>query len=101
MITAKGEILIINPQTNSSLFSAALCSLGALGVITRITLKVQNAFLLRAYQEGIKFDTLINNFEQLAASADHVRIHWFPLTEDCVIWRASKTVEVLIPHAFT
>ncbi|TPX48198.1 hypothetical protein SeLEV6574_g02178 [Synchytrium endobioticum] len=93
MITATGETVVANSHVDATFFSAAVCSLGALGVITRVTLKCSNAFKLKAYQEGVKFDYLMDRFEELAASAEHVRFHWFPLTDDIAIWRASKTTE--------
>ncbi|TPX35928.1 hypothetical protein SmJEL517_g01749 [Synchytrium microbalum] len=97
LINANGTIQTITKNDNPSLFSAAACSLGALGVITRVTLKCPNSFRLKAYQLPIKFNEMVESFDQLAASADHVRFHWFPLTEDCVMWKAGKTAEAIQP----
>ncbi|OZJ03764.1 hypothetical protein BZG36_03071 [Bifiguratus adelaidae] len=72
-------------------FHAAQCSLGALGVITRITLQCEPFFRLEAIQTPSKLDPILDRFDQIVHSAEHVRIWWFPHTQNCVVWKANRT----------
>ncbi|KAI7859531.1 D-arabinono-1,4-lactone oxidase-domain-containing protein [Circinella umbellata] len=91
LITANGELINCSSNENSDLFAAARCSLGALGIITRITLQVEPAFRLEAIQKPYKFDTVLSEWDHVIHSAEHVRVWWMPHTNDCVVWRANRT----------
>lgn len=47
LVTAGGDVLSIARNTDLRLFQAAVVNLGALGVVTRVTLEVQPAFTMR------------------------------------------------------
>lgn len=91
LITAQGEIVFCSPKHHPDLFAAARCSLGALGIVTRISLQVEPAFRLEAIQRPYKFPDVLNELDQVIHSAEHVRIWWMPHTDDCVVWRANRT----------
>lgn len=46
---------------NSDLFNATLCGLGSTGLITSVTLRVQDAFNLKQYSEELTFDSLFGS----------------------------------------
>ncbi|SJX60067.1 related to L-gulonolactone oxidase [Sporisorium reilianum f. sp. reilianum] len=50
--------LTCSRQHNSNLFNATLCGLGSTGLITSVTLRVQDAFNLKQYSEELTFDSL-------------------------------------------
>ncbi|KAI9272877.1 D-arabinono-1,4-lactone oxidase-domain-containing protein [Phascolomyces articulosus] len=91
LITANGELIQCSPHENPDLFSAARCSLGALGIITRVSLQVEPAFHLEAIQRPYKFDHVLSDWDDVVHSAEHVRVWWYPHTNDCVVWRANRT----------
>ncbi|KAI7881637.1 L-gulonolactone/D-arabinono-1,4-lactone oxidase [Lichtheimia hyalospora FSU 10163] len=91
LVTANGDIVRCSSTENSDLFVAAQCSLGALGVITRVSLQVEPAFHLEAIQKPYKFDNVLNDWDAVIHSAEHVRVWWMPHTNDCVVWRANRT----------
>ncbi|CAG8590135.1 22405_t:CDS:10 [Cetraspora pellucida] len=76
---------------NSDVFKAALCSLGALGIITQVTIQCENAFLLEANQTPAKLNYVLDNLDVIVHSAEHVKLWWFPHTDDCIIWKANRT----------
>ncbi|KAJ1663919.1 D-arabinono-1,4-lactone oxidase [Coemansia sp. RSA 1813] len=78
-------------ETNSDLFDAARCGLGALGIITQVTIQCEPAFLLHAVQEPTSMDRVLDDFLPIAASAEHVRVWWFPHTDHAVVWKANRT----------
>ncbi|KAG2183308.1 hypothetical protein INT43_006313 [Umbelopsis isabellina] len=91
LVNGKGERLFCSTTSNSDVFEAARCSLGALGVITRMSLKVEPEFRLEAKQVPAKFEDVLQNWDTVTNSAEHVRVWWFPHTQDCVVWRANRT----------
>ncbi|GAB5593902.1 D-arabinono-1 [Umbelopsis nana] len=93
LISGNGELLFCSPSSNQDVFEAARCSLGCLGVITRMSLKVEPAFLLEAKQVPAKLEDVLQNWEQVINSAEHVRVWWYPHTDDCVVWRANRTTK--------
>lgn len=96
LITATRGTLTCSEKTNPDIFKAALCHLGALGIIIRITLKCEPAFRLEALQAPAKLDEILNNLDHVVHSAEHVRFWWFPHTDDCVLWKANRTIKVFI-----
>ena len=47
LVTAGGDVLTLSRRNDGDAFSAAVVSLGALGVVTRVTLDVQPAYTMR------------------------------------------------------
>ncbi|KAL2913557.1 D-arabinono-1,4-lactone oxidase [Polyrhizophydium stewartii] len=91
LVTASGEVLALSRTSSPDVFLAALCSLGCLGVITQVTIQAVPAFQIRAEQAPISFADMIANFESLVRSADHVRFWWFPHTDNCIVWKGTRT----------
>ncbi|KAJ2796421.1 D-arabinono-1,4-lactone oxidase [Coemansia guatemalensis] len=91
LIDGTGKRVECDQQNNTDLFDAARCSLGALGIITQVTIKCEPAFKLHAVQKPITLDEVINDIDGFVRSAEHVRIWWFPYTEHAVAWRANRT----------
>ncbi|KAF4509922.1 hypothetical protein G6O67_001856 [Ophiocordyceps sinensis] len=85
-----------SPDVRPDLFRAALLSLGALGVITEVTLRAVPAFSL-AWRQTVDADAaLLDAWERgLWTQSEFVRAWWFPYTRRAVVWRADKTTE---PH---
>lgn len=91
---ADGTTKFCSPETNVDLFRAALLSLGALGIISEITVRAVPAFKLK-WRQRIDADQKV--FEawnkDLWKLGDFVRVWWFPYTRRAVVWRADKTEE--------
>jgi xylitol oxidase len=49
MVTGNGEIVKLSRDSDGDLFSGAVVGLGALGVITKLTLDIEPAFTVRQY----------------------------------------------------
>ncbi|KAJ2082442.1 D-arabinono-1,4-lactone oxidase [Coemansia sp. RSA 988] len=91
LIDGTGKRVECDQQNNMDLFNAARCSLGALGIITQVTIKCEPAFKLHAVQKPITLDEVISDIDGIARSAEHVRIWWFQYTEYASVWRANRT----------
>ncbi|KAJ2745242.1 D-arabinono-1,4-lactone oxidase [Coemansia sp. BCRC 34301] len=81
------------------LFSAARCSIGALGIITQVTVQCEPAFKLHAVQTPDKLDHVLDTLDKVVFSAEHVRFWWFPYTDNVAVWRANRTTLPKQPRA--
>ncbi|KAF9135573.1 hypothetical protein BGX30_011510 [Mortierella sp. GBA39] len=98
LITATGETISCSKTEKADIFNAAVCSLGALGIITQMTLQCERAFRLENKQEPAKLDDVLNNLDNIIHSAEHVRLWWYPHTDNVVVWRANRTTkEISLP----
>lgn len=80
LIDGTGEIVEIDEST-PDLLSAAALSLGALGVITTITLQCVPRFLLCAEESPAQLEDVLNNYLEISRAADHFEFYWFPHTK--------------------
>lgn len=91
---ASGETVSCSPEHNPDLFRAATLSLGALGIITQVTIRAVPAFNLRWRQT---VDTDYKVFEtwhdELWTQSEFVRVWWLPYSRRAVVWHADKTEE--------
>ncbi|KAJ2336970.1 D-arabinono-1,4-lactone oxidase, partial [Coemansia sp. RSA 2681] len=73
------------------LFNAARCSIGALGVITQVTIQCEPAYKLHAVQTPDTLDHVLDSLDEVVFSAEHVRFWWFPYSDNVAVWRANRT----------
>lgn len=78
-------------KKGDEVFQALVCSLGALGVITRLRLKVERKFQLKVSQYLVPLDFMLDNWEFLVKSGQHVRFWYFPYVGRVLVWSASRT----------
>ena len=77
---ASGEVLECSANQEPDVFRAAQVSLGALGVLSTVTLKCVPAYNLRSVQEPHRVDELLERFDELCANSDHFEFFWWPHT---------------------
>jgi FAD-linked oxidoreductase len=90
IVTASGEVLVCDPLQNAEIFHCGRVSLGALGVITEVTLRVVPAFNLRAVEQPMRISDVLNNFPQLIEDNDFFEFYWVPHTK----WALTKANNV-------
>jgi L-gulono-1,4-lactone dehydrogenase len=81
LITANGDVRHCSPDKDADVFKAAQIGLGALGVLSTVTLKCVPAYNLRSVQEPHLVDELLEQFDELCASSDHFEFFWWPHTD--------------------
>jgi len=94
LVTADGELIECSSERNPEIFTAARVGLGALGIITAVTLHCEPAFLLHAVEAPADLDDLLEALPALEAS-DHFEFYWFPHTRRAL----TKTNTRLPGHA--
>lgn len=92
LVTPSEGSLFCSSTSNPEIFYAGIGNLGVLGVVTSMTLNVEDAFKLRACQEPSTLQKLMSggNLETLLQSNRHFRFWWFPHTDHVMQWSANK-----------
>lgn len=91
LVTAEGTVLNCSATQNPDVFAVARVGLGALGVVTTVTLAVEPLFLLRAREEPMPFDRVVAEFEEFHAENEHFEFYWFPHTDNCSTKRNNRS----------
>ncbi|HMI53660.1 MAG TPA: D-arabinono-1,4-lactone oxidase [Candidatus Saccharimonadales bacterium] len=74
-VTASGELLEYSRQRDGEKFLGTVVGLGAMGVITKVTLAIQPTFLMRQYvYESLPLSELVRNFDAIESSAYSVSL---------------------------
>lgn len=81
LVTADGEVLQCSPAQNQEVFEFARVNLGALGVLSSVTLQTVPAFALRVEEVSLPLFDVLEKFGELAESIDHFEFYWFPHTD--------------------
>ena len=86
LLTSSGEVLVCSENENREVWSAGRVSLGALGVILDVTLRVVPAFSLHAVEYPQPVVDVENNFDRYTRENDHFEFYWVPHTK----WALTK-----------
>jgi L-gulono-1,4-lactone dehydrogenase len=78
-----------NPRPD--LFNAARVGLGALGIVTAVTFKVEPLFLLTAREEPMRWGEVISRLPELTSENEHFEFFWFPHGEGCLTKRNNRS----------
>jgi alditol oxidase len=75
VVTADGNLLSLSHEKNGEVFLGAVVALGALGIVTRITLNVQPTYqVAQSVYQNLSFDQLGNHFEEVFSSGYSVSV---------------------------
>jgi sugar-1,4-lactone oxidase-like protein len=93
LATLSGEVLHLQKERDAELFRQALVSLGCLGIISEITLNIDERYHLHE-QSGLKdFDEVCDNVLQWIHECDHLKLWWFPHDHRIMVYRYNRTRE--------
>jgi len=75
MVTASGDVVTLSRQNDGETFRGAVVGLGALGVITKVTLDIQPTFVMRQYvYENLPLAAVMEHFDDIEGSAYSVSL---------------------------
>ncbi len=80
LVTASGDVIECSETHNPDIFKAAQVSLGALGVIAAVTLRVVPAKRLRFVSRRERVDDYLANLERYKRDNSHFEFFWMPYT---------------------
>jgi L-gulonolactone oxidase len=98
LITGDGSVLECSPTENADVLDVARVGLGALGVVSTMTIKCVPAFRLHAIEEAEPVDEVLGNLDGLIAEHDHFEFYWVPHTRWALTKRNRRTDEPAQPR---
>lgn len=102
LVTGDGTLRQVGPDgPGSDLFSAARLGLGATGILTAVTMRVEPAFALQAVESSMGWEEVVDRFDELVAANEHFEAYWFPHTTRLLTKRNNRTAEPLRPLSRT
>lgn len=90
LVLADGSVVTCSRRLRPELFDAARVGLGALGIITTVTLRCEPAFVLAASERPEPIDRVLADFHNLAESNDHFEFYWFPYGRNALVKRNNR-----------
>ncbi|MEU6076252.1 D-arabinono-1,4-lactone oxidase [Micromonospora sp. NPDC047074] len=85
LVTGTGETVDVSAEHNSDLLPAARLSLGALGVVTRVTLDVQPRYELRRRSWCAHVDWTLDHLAELQHTNRNMDFYWYPRSDQTQI----------------
>ena len=85
MVLADGSVARCSARERPDLFAAARVGLGALGIITEVTLRCVPSFVLSAEEGPEPVEDVITRFGELAAAHDHFEFYWIPYGRNALV----------------
>ena len=98
IVDGRGEVVHCDEHERPDLLRVARVGVGALGIVTRLTLQCVPAFDLHATETVEPLDELLDGFEQHAAGSDHFELYWVPYARRCQVKRNNRTDEPRRPQ---
>ncbi|HET7194453.1 MAG TPA: FAD-binding protein, partial [Nocardioides sp.] len=98
LVTGTGELLTATAEGNADVLDLARIGLGALGVLTTITFRVEPLFVLEAHEQPMTWEQALASFDELAGTNHHVDLYWFPHT-DRVLAKQNNRLDAGIDEA--
>jgi len=98
LVLADGSVVECSPTREPELFQAARLGLGALGIVTEITVAVVPAFLLHAVERPESLFDLLEHVDASAEANDHFEFYWFPHTDRALSKRNNRVPEGTAKH---
>jgi L-gulonolactone oxidase len=97
LVLADGSVVDCSATREPDLFQAARLGLGALGIVTEITLAVVPAFLLHAVERPEPLSDVLAHLDVVAETNDHFEFYWFPHTDRTLTKRNNRVPEGTTP----
>ncbi|WP_449374075.1 D-arabinono-1,4-lactone oxidase [Arthrobacter psychrolactophilus] len=81
LVTGTGEVVRCSATENPEIFAVARVGLGALGIITSVTLQCVDSFMVHAVERAEPLPGVLESLAERNATLDHFEFYWFPHTQ--------------------
>ncbi|MEZ4710267.1 MAG: D-arabinono-1,4-lactone oxidase [Caldilineaceae bacterium] len=98
LITASGDVVDCSPAQEPDIFRAAQVSLGALGIISQVTLRLLPAYRLHEKTWAEPFDECVARLGERIAQNRHFEFFWVPAHDVCAIKTLNMTDLSALPQ---
>lgn len=100
-VNGLGEVVICSPDDKPEVFKAAQISLGALGIITEITLQCVPAYNLELKIAKNTLDEILEKYPTINKENRHFEFYWFPNTKYVMTKELNVTQETPSKSSFS
>jgi FAD-linked oxidoreductase len=90
LVLADGSVVTCSADERPDLFAAARVGLGALGIISTVTLRCEPAFALVADERPEPLESVIEQVDDLITRHDHLEFYWFPYGRKALVKRNDR-----------
>jgi L-gulonolactone oxidase len=99
LVAADGSVIDCSADHEPDVFESARVGLGALGVVSTVTLQCEPAFRLHAVEEPMRVDDVLGRLDELVEGNDHFEFFWVPHTRWALTKRNRRTDDPPRPRA--
>ncbi len=99
LVTGDGSVLRADEHHEPELLRVGRVALGALGIITEVTLRCVPAFNLHAAETIEILSDVLGDFDNVMRSTDHVEFFLMPGARRCQVKRNTRTDEAARPQS--
>lgn len=93
LVLADGSVVSASVDHSPDLLHAAQVHIGALGVLSEVTLATVPAFRLREQHSVLPFDEVLATLPQIVDSAPYVKLWWLPHVDSILVARCHPTTQ--------
>ncbi|MDR6553911.1 D-arabinono-1,4-lactone oxidase [Paenibacillus qinlingensis] len=83
MVTGAGDVITCTPETHPDLFKAMQISIGALGIIVQVTLRLQPIYKMKYESKRMPLKQCLQELPEIAGGHRHFEFYWFPYADPC------------------
>ncbi len=98
LIAGDGDVVACSAASRPDVWSAARVGVGALGLVSTMTLRCVPAFNLHAVEEARPVDEVLEELDDLVDGNDHYELFWIPGTRWALTKRNRRTAEPAQPR---
>lgn len=91
VVTGDGSVVQCSPDVEPELFACARVGLGALGILSSVTLQAVPAFRLHAVEEPMRLPSVLRDLDRHVAENDHFEFFYVPHTDWALTKRNNRT----------
>ncbi len=91
LVTGTGEVVRASADENPDVFDIARVGLGALGILTTLTFRVEPLFVIEAHEQPMTWDRALGSYDEMVAATHHVDMYWFPHTDRMTVKQNVRT----------
>ncbi|HEX3803061.1 MAG TPA: D-arabinono-1,4-lactone oxidase [Solirubrobacteraceae bacterium] len=99
LMRADGTVVVLDADGDIDAWRAARVSLGALGVVTALTIQAVPAFRLRGVDGPAPLGQTLEQLESLSGAHDHFEMYWFPYSDTALLRRNDRTEQPPTPRS--
>ncbi|MFC5470978.1 D-arabinono-1,4-lactone oxidase [Cohnella suwonensis] len=85
IVNGRGKVLECSETSHPDLFKALQISLGVMGIIVQVKLRLQPSYVMAFESKKMTLDEILQNLEALRQNNRHFGFFWFPYTRMCQV----------------